>query len=301
MTGPMIDLFPGFSAHNVASAGGGIFARVGGSGPPLLLLHGFPQTHVEWHKIAPLLAQRFTLIIPDLRGYGASAMPVSHAGAAFSKRLMAEDAIALMAHFGFTRFAVVGHDRGARVAYRLALDHPETVTKVALIDIIPTCEMWSRMDAARALQAYHWMFLAQPEPLPETLIAGAAQLYLDHTLASWTRSKSLAAFDEAALDHYRAAFAAPGRIHATCEDYRAGATLDRTADEADLAAGRTLTMPVLALWGTAGIPAGGKTGVGPLEIWARLAPGITGAALEGGHFLPEENPDATAAALLAFL
>ncbi len=297
----LADLFPGFDQHQVEGPGGGSFARVGGKGPPVVLLHGFPQTHVEWHKIAPLLAQRFTLVIPDLRGYGRSAMPESRAGHAYAKRLMAEDIIALMAHFGFARFAVVGHDRGARVGYRLALDHPEKVTRLALIDILPTYQMWARMDAARALQAYHWMFLAQPEPLPETLIAGAPQHYLDHTLASWTSAKSLAAFSPDALAHYRAAFAAPGRVHACCEDYRAGATLDRAADEADLAAGRTLTMPVLALWGTAGIPAGAKSGAGPLDLWRPLAPGITGAALEGGHFLPEENPAATAAALLAFL
>ncbi len=295
------DLFPGFTTQHVASPGGGLFVRVGGHGPPLVLLHGFPQTHAEWHKIAPALAERFTLIIPDLRGYGNSAMPESLGGAAYTKRQMAEDVIMLMAHFGFDQFAVVGHDRGARVAYRLALDHPERVSRLVLIDILPTYQMWSRMDAARAMQAYHWMFLAQPAPLPEVLIAGAPQLYLDHTLASWTKTKSLQGFDARALAHYRAAFAASGRIHACCEDYRAGATHDRMADEADLAARKTLDMPVLALWGTAGIPAGAQTGLGPLELWAALAPGITGMALDGGHFLPEENPQACAAALLAFL
>jgi haloacetate dehalogenase len=275
-----------------------IRARHGGSGPPLLLLHGNPQTHVMWHKVAPRLAENFTVVATDLRGYGDSGKPPTAPDhGPYSKRTMAADQIAVMEHFGFREFAVAGHDRGGRVAYRLALDHPERVTKIAVLDIVPTWEMWAGMDAARALAVYHWMFLAQPEPMPETLINAASQIYLDHTLASWTGDKSLAPFAPDALAAYRAAFREPTRVHAACEDYRAGATIDRALDEADRAAGAKIAAPLLALWGANGIPAKGE---GPLQVWRRWASDVSGEGLDGGHFLPEEAPEATARALAKF-
>jgi haloacetate dehalogenase len=246
--------------------------------------------------VAPALAERFTLVVPDLRGYGRTSVPPSRAGDAYTKRRMGEDARALMAKLGYDRFSVAGHDRGARVAYRLALDHPEAVARLAVLDIVPTLEMWRGMDAARAMQTYHWMFLAQPEPLPETLIGGAPRAYIDHTLASWTAARTLAPFGPA-LDEYRAAFAQPERIHAMCEDYRAGATFDVSADETDLANGRRIRAPLLALWGAHGIPAAGSS---PLDVWRGWAVNVAGEGLDAGHFLPEEAPEATARALISF-
>lgn len=289
--------FAGFSARDFDLGEATIHARVGGSGAPLLLLHGYPQSHLMWARVAPALAERFTVVVPDLRGYGRSSAPQSHRGERYSKRVMAKDAVALMSALGHETFALAGHDRGGRVAYRLALDHPDRVTKIAVLDIVPTAEMWAGMDAARAMTVYHWMFLAQPEPLPETLISAAPQVYLDHTLASWTGGRSLASFAPDALEAYRAAFREPERVHATCEDYRAGATIDRVLDEADRSAGRKITAPLLALWGGTGIPARGES---PLDVWRRWASNVSGQAIEGGHFLPEEAPEATAKALAAF-
>jgi haloacetate dehalogenase len=297
MTNSDHDFFPGFAARTIAAPAGSIFTRIGGEGPPLLLLHGFPQTHVEWRLIAPRLAEKFTIVLMDLRGYGGSSVPASEGGAAYSKREMAKDAVAVMGALGFPRFCVAGHDRGARVAYRLALDAPESVEKLALIDIIPTAEMWKSMNAARAMQTYHWLFLAQASPIPETLIQGASILWLKHTLASWTGDKSLAPFGDA-LEAYCKAFDQPDRIHAFCEDYRAGATIDRQFDEQDEAVGRRITAPLLALWGAKGIPSEGDD---PLKIWRRWATKAEGRPIAGGHFLPEENPLETATALLDFL
>lgn len=293
-----VDLFPGFASHHIAGEAGTIFARSGGAGPLLVLLHGFPQTHVMWHRIAPDLARRFHVVALDLRGYGWSAAPRSEGGAHYTKREMARDVLRVVDELGGVRFSLVGHDRGARVAYRLSLDHPGRLEKLALIDIIPTLAMWEGMDARRAMQVYHWSFLAQPAPLPEMLIRGAHRDWLDHTLASWTATRTLEAFDPRALAHYRAFFADPARIHATCEDYRAGATLDLAADRASRKLGETIDCPVHVLWGEAGIPASGAS---PLEAWTPFAPQVTGEAIPGGHFLPEENPEATLAALEAFL
>jgi haloacetate dehalogenase len=293
------DLFPGFGARTIDTGAAQIFARIGGEGPPLVMLHGFPQTHVEWHRIAADLATRFHVVAMDLRGYGSSSIPDSTEGAAFAKREMALDVVAVMQALGHERFAVVGHDRGARVAYRLALDAPQRVTRLALLDIMPTVSMWDGMNAARALQVYHWSFLAQPAPLPEMLLGSAPAAYLDIKLAQWAGSRSLDVFDAGALAHYRAFFAEPARLHACCEDYRAGATIDVAHDLADLAAGRTIACPTLVLWGDAGIPAASSS---PLDTWhATFALHATGHGIESGHFLPEENPTATLAALLPFL
>ena len=291
------EMFPGFSTRDFALGEVTIHARVGGEGPPLVLLHGYPQSHMMWRHLAPELATRFTVVVPDLRGYGRSSVPASRGGAAYSKRVMGADIIGVMRALGHERFSVAGHDRGGRVAYRLALDHPEVVERIAVLDIIPTGDMWRHMDAQRAMGVYHWMFLAQPEPLPETLIARASREYIDHTLASWTAGKSLAPFGDEALDAYREAFADAARIHASCEDYRAGATIDRALDDADFAAGRKIEPPLLALWGEVGVPAAGAS---PLEAWRLWAGDVRGHGVPGGHFLPEEAPEATLAALLAF-
>lgn len=293
------DLFPGFATRWIDVDSVKIFARVGGSGPPLALVHGFPQTHAEWHRIAGELAERFTVVAMDSRGYGSSSAPASRNGALYAKHVVAGDVLRVMETLGFRSFALVGHDRGARVGYRLALDHPGRVTRLALLDILPTLTMWETMNAARAMQVYHWPFLAQAYPLPETLIAKAATAYLHHTLASWTKGKSLASFDERALAHYQAFFVDPARIHACCEDYRAGATIDLKHDRQDRAAGGTISCPTLVLWGDAGIPASGAS---PLDVWrSTFAPDATGQAIDSGHFLPEENPQATLAALRPFL
>lgn len=294
------DLFPGFESHYIATDAGKIFVRTSGRGEPLVLLHGFPQTMACWHRIAPTLARSFKVVLIDLRGYGWSAAPEPEGEGheTYSKRAMAEDVLKVMEELGHIRFHVAGHDRGARVAYRLALDHPGRVSKLALLDIIPTSTMWERMDASRAMQVYHWTFLAQPRPLPENLIRRSPAEWLEHTLASWTASKDLKAFAPGALAHYRAFFADPARIVATCEDYRAGASIDAELDEADQKAGKTLICPTLILWGKAGIPAAGTE---PIDIWrASFAPGAEGHGIDGGHFLPEENPAATLEAFEAF-
>jgi haloacetate dehalogenase len=298
MSSPDDDFPQGFAARRIEAPAGEIFARIGGKGPPALLLHGFPQTHLEWRLIAPALAEKLTLVMADLRGYGQSSTPPSENGAAYAKREMAKDAVAIMARLGYSRFSVVGHDRGGRVAYRLALDRPECVDRLAVIDIVPTLEMWRGMDSGRAMRVYHWLFLAQPAPMPENLLGGAPIDWLRHTLASWTGDRGLSAFGAAALEAYGLAFSQPERIHAFCEDYRAGATIDKAHDAEDEAAGRKIGAPLLALWGAKGIPSQGKS---PLDIWRRWAPNAEGRAIEGGHFLPEENPADTIAALIAFL
>jgi haloacetate dehalogenase len=294
----LADLYPGFATHWINIADGRIFARSKGHGPALLLLHGFPQTHVEWHRIAPQLAEQYTVVVMDLRGYGWSSAPPSDGGALYTKRLMAQDAVKVMEELGHIRFSVIGHDRGARVAYRLALDQPGRIDKLALLDIVPTATIWQGMDARGARKAYHWLFLAQPAPLPETLLCASPIFYLETTLASWTAARSLEPFDPRALAHYRAAFNEPSHIHAFCEDYRAGATLDFAYDEVDQRAGRKIEVPLCVLWGTKSIPA---EGIAPLEIWRQWARDVRDRAIAGGHFLPEENPQGTLDALRDFL
>lgn len=293
------DLFPGFAAQHVETEAGRFFVRTGGHGAPLLLLHGYPQTHAEWHKVAARLADRFTVVAMDLRGYGDSFVPESHDGSGMSKRAMGVDAVAVMAKLGHAKFRLVGHDRGGRVAYRLAYDQPGHLEKVAVIDIIPTASMFKDMGKAKsALNKYHWLFLAQPEPFPETLIGASLPFFLEHTLASWTAKKDLSAFDTRALEHYRRAFADPARLHASCEDYRAGAGADRMQDEEDQKAGRRISVPMLAIWGDGGIPA---SGISPLDVWREYARDVQGEAVKCGHFVPEENPEACAEAILKFM
>ena len=294
----LAELFPGFATHLIDTSIGKMFVREGGKGPPLLLLHGYPQTHVIWHRVAPALAQRFSLVIPDLPGYGASAAPPADAHhAPYDKRSMAKAMVAVMQALGHERFLLAGHDRGGRVAYRLALDHPARVERMATLDIVPTYDMWHGMDRNMAMKAWHWPFLAQPSPLPEMLIEKAPIEYLEWIMARWTKAKNLSAFDPRSLEHYRTAFADPAHIHAHCEDYRAGFGADLANDEADRAAGNTIACPFLALWGSAGFP---SETFGPLDIWRQWAPRVEGLPVDSGHFLPEENPDATATALLEF-
>ncbi len=295
----MSTLFAGTQEHRISTGEAEIFVRTGGSGPPLLLIHGFPQTHAMWHRVAPQLMERFTCVMPDLRGYGYSSCPANDPqNSAYSKRAMAKDLVAVMAALGHSRFAVASHDRGARVGYRMALDHPGNVSCLAVLDIVPTHAMWHNFTVRLAMKTYHWLFLAQPHPLPEMLIEQNPVGYLDYTLASWTKAKDLSAFSAEALAEYRMHYATPEHIHATCNDYRAGATYDLAADEADVAAGRKIACPMLALWGSAGIPSETDS---PLAKWRDWCAHVEGRAIDSGHFIAEENPAETLAALMPFL
>jgi haloacetate dehalogenase len=297
--GGMANLFPGTHEHRVNTGAAEIFARAGGKGPPLLLLHGFPQTHAMWHRVAPALMAEFTCVFADLRGYGFSSCPDNTPdNRPYSKRAVAEDMVKVMKALGHERFAVCGHDRGARVSYRLALDHQKSVTALITLDIVPTAEMWRNLTVERVMDMYHWLMLAQPNPLPEMLIEDNPVGYLDYTMASWTKKKDLSAFAPEALAEYRLHYATPEHVHATCNDYRAGQTADRADDEADLAAGHKIECPMLALWGDAGFP--GKAGE-PISIWKRWARSVEGAAIDCGHFISEEAPDAMLSHLLPFL
>lgn len=294
----LADLFPGFDSKWANTSIGKIFTRVGGKGPPLMLLHGYAQTNVMWHKVAPQLAKKFTLVVPDLPGYGWSVAPHAEADhSPYTKRAMAKVMVELMEKLGHARFNLAGHDRGGRVAYRLALDHPGRLEKLAVLDIVPTHAMWHDMDARLASRVWHWTFLALPTPFPETMIGANPVHFWDWKTAQGTKTKDLSAFDPRALAHYRTFFKDPTRIHATCEDYRAGRTSDLAADEADRKAGRTIDCPLLVLWGETGIPSDTRN---PLETWRQWAADVRGHAVDCGHYLPEENPTATAEALLAF-
>jgi haloacetate dehalogenase len=291
------ELFSGFETRHFRTRGAEIFTRLGGEGPPLVLLHGYPQTHAMWHRVAPKLAESFTLIMLDSRGYGSSSVPVDRPDHfTFSKRAMGQDVCDIMDALGHKQFFVCGHDRGGRVAYRLALDEPSRVSKLAVLDIVPTYDMWHRLTPALAMKTFHWTFLAQPAPWPERMIGADPIAWLEDKIGSWNSSGAV--FAPEALEHYRAFFAQPERLHATCEDYRAGASYDLRADEGDSAAGRTIGCPTLALWGSAGIP--GKT-EGPLEIWRTWCTDVRGQAINCGHFLAEEAPDETLAVLIPFL
>jgi len=284
-----------FQQDRITTTGDEINLRRAGEGPPLLLLHGYPQTHVMWHKIAPALAERFTVVLTDLRGYGDSAKPPGGDNhEAYSKRAMAQDQVEVMTALGFDSFAVVGHDRGARVGHRLALDHPERVSKLALLDIAPTLAMYERTDMAFASAYYHWFFLIQPYDLPERLIGADPDFYLEKKIGKWSRNDG--AFTAAALAEYKRCFRDPATIHATCEDYRAAAGIDLEHDRADL--GRKLACPVLALWGAKGVI---ERSYPVLEIWRERVRDLRGKALPCGHFLAEEAPAETVAELLNFL
>lgn len=296
-----VDLFPGFSARQLQTTDVELFVRIGGRGPALLLLHGYPQTHACWHRIAPTLADRFTVVVCDLPGYGRSRASSSRSDeGAYSKREMAAACLAAMTQLGFDRFSVAGHDRGGRVAYRMALDHPDRIERLAVLSILPTFAMWQHLrHNDYALQAFRWFFLAQPAPLPETLIVPAAIPYLHATLAGWTAGKDLSPFAADALAAYETAFTDPEVVSATCRDYRAGWTFDREADERDLAAGRKISCPTLVLWGRAEFP----DDEAMLTPWVSLCTDISprSRAFDCGHFVAEEAVADTAAALLHFL
>lgn len=288
-------MLDGFEQDRITTTGAEINLRRAGEGPPVLLLHGYPQTHVMWHKVAPALAERFTVVLTDLRGYGDSAKPPGGDNhQAYSKRAMAQDQVEVMAALGFDNFAVVGHDRGARVSHRLALDHPERVRKLALLDIVPTLAMYERTDMAFASAYYHWFFLIQPYDLPERLIGADPDFYLEKKIGKW--NKSSGAFAAAAMAEYKRCFRDPAAIHATCEDYRAAAGIDLEHDRADL--DRKLACPVRALWGAKGVI---ERSYPVLEIWRERAAEVSGKALPCGHFLAEEAPAETVTELLNFL
>ncbi len=294
---PEPDAHPGFDGYTLSRVPVGdvtLRVRVGGSGPPLLLLHGYPETHVMWAALAGPLAADFTVVAPDLRGYGGSSQPVTVPGhETYGKQAMAADAVGLMAGLGFDRFDVVGHDRGGRVAYRLALDSPEAVRRVTVMDVIPTGEVWSRADARMALGYWHWALLAQPEPIPETLLAPDPEFFLfDAEFGGVIRG-----FDPRAVADYAWAARDPAVVHAMCEDYRAGATCDRDLDDADRAAGRRITSPLQVLWaGKGALEAWYDT----LAVWRDWADDVTGQPLDCGHFLVEERPEEVLAALRDF-
>lgn len=292
-------MFEGFATHRLATERGEIHARVGGDGPPLLLLHGWPESHLMWHAAAPLLAERFTVVATDLAGYGASFRPTPTPDhRAHAKRALAADQVQAMAALGFERFAVAGHDRGGRVAYRLALDHPERVTRLAVLDIVPTGEIWRRADATFALVYWHWGFLAQPAPLPERLIAGDPNMVFA-AVARMGLGADPERYPDEVVAAYRAALDDPGAIEAMCEDYRAGASADVADDEADREAGRRIAAPTLALWGTRGAL---ETFYGdPLELWRAWCDDVSGHGVDASHFLVEDEPEILAAELGAFL
>jgi haloacetate dehalogenase len=287
------NFFPGFETRDIKTSGAQIHLVVGGSGPPVLLLHGYPQTHIIWRKIAPALAREFTVVAPDLRGYGDSSKPAdgkNHSG--YSKRAMAQDQVEVMEQLGFKQFAVVGHDRGGRVAHRMALDHPQSVTRLAILDVVPTYKLLTSVTKEFATAYFHWFFLIQDAPLPESLIENSLEPWLAWAMGGTPPSW----MEDAAYQEYVRALRKPGALHAMCEDYRATATIDLEHDAADLQ--RKIACPLLALWGTKGAM---QALYDVLQTWKERATDVRGRALDSGHFIPEENSAALLAELHAFL
>ncbi len=291
-------LFPGFEQRSVeVDEQLRINAVVGGSGPPLLLLHGHPQTLAIWHRVAPALAERFTVVAADLRGYGDSSKPAGAADHAnYSKRAMAADQVALMRDLGFDRFDLLAHDRGARVAHRLAVDHPLAVSRLIMLDVAPTLAMYQQTSEAFARAYWHWFFLIQPAPLPERLIEADPAAYIRDVMGR--RSAGLAPFDPLALAEYQRCIALAGAAHGICEDYRAAAGIDMAHERDDIEAGRLIEPPALVLWGEQGVI---QKCFEPLNEWRRLARQVDGEALPCGHYIAEEAPDALLAKVLPFL
>jgi haloacetate dehalogenase len=288
----MVTMYEGFERFDIA----GIHGRRGGSGPPILLLHGIPETHLMWHRVGPVLAGRHTVVATDLRGFGASATPPSAPDhAPYAMRALAAEQVEVMRALGYDRFAVVGHDRGARCAYRMALDHPAVVTRLAVLDIVPTGDAYRLADADFSLGYWVWSFLAAPAPVPERLIAAAPDVFVDHMLDGWSTTPD--AFAPEVRRAYVDAFRDPATVHAICEEYRAAATLDRAHDDADRGR-RRIGCPTLVLWSAEGAVG---TWYEPLALWREWADDVSGGPLDAGHFLPEEAPDETARRLLDFL
>ena len=293
--GSTLQFFPGFKPVRAQTTGAIINGVIGGSGPPVLLLHGWPQTHIEWRKVAPLLAKRFTVVATDLRGYGDSSKPPdgeNHAG--YCKRAMARDQVELMQQLGFNRFAVVGHDRGGRVAHRMALDYPTTIVQLAVLDIVPTYKLYTTVTRAFATVYYHWFFLIQPAPLPETLLGNSAEFFLRNS--TLFRGVIPGVITEEAFAEYLKCFKDPATLHAMCEDYRAAATIDLDHDKADL--DKEIQCPLLAIWGEKGAM---HRLYDVTATWKERASNVTGKALPGGHWLPEELPDEVYTELVSFL
>ncbi|HEX2182435.1 MAG TPA: alpha/beta hydrolase [Rubrobacteraceae bacterium] len=289
-----------FATSEIQTGETTISVRSCGSGTPLLLLHGFPQTHLMWRSVAPLLARRFSVVCADLRGYGRSGCPPSAPDhAPYAKRALARDMVAVMERLGFGRFSVAGHDRGGRVAYRMALDHPDRVERLAVLDVLPTETVWARADARFALAFWPWTLLAQPGPLPERVLAAVPEAIVDAALGRWGSPST--AFPPDVRAAYVQALREPGHAHAICEEYRAAATIDREHDEADRASGRRIVCPLLALWSARGpLDTWYEEEGGPLSIWRAWGDDVRGRALSAGHFFPEEVPERTADALSSF-
>ena len=290
-------MFEGFEHFQVATNDAEINAVRGGQGLPVLLLHGYPQTHAMWHRVAPKLAEDFTVVAVDLRGYGDSSKPFgSEDHATYSKRAMAADGVEVMQSLGLPSFAVVGHDRGGRVGHRMALDHPERVTKLAVLDIVPTRHVYSTVSKDLATDYYHWFFFIQPYDLPETLIGADPGYYLRKKLGGW--GTSLDTFAPEALAEYERCFRDPATIHSSCEDYRAAASIDLVHDEADWDEGRKVECPLLALWGGRGVM---ERLYDVEDVWSGYASDVRGGPLDAGHYLAEERPEETAWELTRFL
>jgi haloacetate dehalogenase len=292
--------FERFETQDVEVAETHIFLRRSGSGPALLLLHGFPQTHLMWRDVAPILSEHFTVICADLRGYGRSGCPASRPDhVPYGKRALAQDMAILMEKLGFASFCVAGHDRGGRVAYRLALDHPERVERLAVLDVVPIAEAWERADSRFAQGFWPWSLLAQPSPLPERLLSAAPDAVIDNALGEWGSAQGV--FSPAVRAAYVEALRDPAHVHAICEEYRAAATLDVAHDAADRETGRRIACPLLVLWSARGPLNTWYTDAGgPLALWRNWAIDVRGKSLDGGHFFPEELPDETAEELCDF-
>ncbi len=290
MTPPVL---PGFDYRRVDVAGVTINCAVAGSGPPLLLLHGYPQNHLAWRRVAPGLARDHTVVVTDLRGYGDSAKPEpDKEDRVYSKRLMAQDQVGLMRELGFSQFGLVGHDRGARVAQRLVLDHPEAVERLAVLDIVPTRHVFGHVSREMGLVYYHWFFLAVPHGIPEHMLAANPAFWLESQIDPGAR------IEPDVMADYVRCFSDPGTIAGSCADYRAAASTDLTDDDESFTAGQKIRCPVLVLWGGQGFVGQAYE---PLSVWQEYAADVRGTALPAGHFLPEESPDLVLQALAGFL
>ena len=290
--------FDGFTLETVEANGQRIRLRRGGSGPPLLLLHGNPQTHAMWHKVAAALARRFTVVCPDIRGYGfSSSPPATPDSRHYAKREMAMDLVLLMDGLGYRRYGIVSHDRGARIAHRLALDHPDAVEKLCVMDIVPTIEHFERTEMSFAMGYHHWFFLAQPHDRPERMILRDVEDWFDSQTGREPKDKSF--FHPDARSDYLAALREPGTVTSICEDYRAAAGIDLIHDRESRAASRRIRCPLLVLWGS-----NGRIGqwYRPIDLWRRYADGpVIGGPVASGHYLAEEAPEETLVRLGAFL